>query len=240
MAIYALGDLHGRLDIYKEIKAFLNPEDKVYFLGDAVDRGPDSWELCKAILDDPQFEYLMGNHEDMLLAAIRSAKKYQDTGSQFDNPEFMQCYKNEGAQTVYDCWNDPNRDYYIHLLHNLPYQKLYANECGILVWLSHAGLTPNEYSMPGNFDLLWDREHFYDDWNEETFGPCVVVHGHTPLPYMWNYLCIPQEDRETGAFWYCNAHKICIDTGAYATNIAILLDLDTFDEHLFEVPQIIE
>lgn len=42
MAVYALSDLHGYLDLYKQIKEFLKPEDKVYFLGDAGDRGPQS------------------------------------------------------------------------------------------------------------------------------------------------------------------------------------------------------
>ena len=69
MSVYALSDLHGCLDIYKSVKALLNPEDKVYFLGDAGDRGPQSWETIKAIARDPQFIYLKGNHEDMLVAA---------------------------------------------------------------------------------------------------------------------------------------------------------------------------
>ena len=71
MAVYACSDLHGRLDLYKQIKAFLNPEDTVYFLGDAGDRGPDSWELIKTIYSDDQFVYLMGNHEEMLVEAMK-------------------------------------------------------------------------------------------------------------------------------------------------------------------------
>ena len=40
---------------------------------------------------------------------------------------------------------------------------------------------------------------------------------------------------ENGAFWYCNNHKVNIDTGAYASGSIVLLDLDTFDEHIFSV-----
>jgi hypothetical protein len=40
MSVYACGDLHGHLSIYNKIKAILNPEDKVYCVGDCVDRGP--------------------------------------------------------------------------------------------------------------------------------------------------------------------------------------------------------
>ena len=62
---FACSDLHGQLDLWKQIKSFLNPEDTVYFLGDAGDRGPDGWELIKAIANDSQVVYLKGNHEDM-------------------------------------------------------------------------------------------------------------------------------------------------------------------------------
>ena len=70
MSVYALGDLHGHYEIYEKVKAMLKPEDTVYFLGDAGDRGPDSWKCIKAIYDDPQFIYIKGNHEDMLVKAF--------------------------------------------------------------------------------------------------------------------------------------------------------------------------
>ena len=70
MSVYALGDLHGHYEIYEKVKAMLKPEDTVYFLGDAGDRGPDSWKCIKAIYDDPQFIYIYGNHEDMLVQAL--------------------------------------------------------------------------------------------------------------------------------------------------------------------------
>ena len=39
MAVYACSDLHGTMFLYKQIKNFLEPNDIVYFLGDAGDRG---------------------------------------------------------------------------------------------------------------------------------------------------------------------------------------------------------
>ena len=44
MATFALSDIHGHYEIYEKVKAMLKPEDIVYFLGDAGDRGPDSWK----------------------------------------------------------------------------------------------------------------------------------------------------------------------------------------------------
>ena len=70
MSVFACSDLHGMLHFYKTIKEFLKPEDVVFFLGDAGDRGPHPWETIKAILTDPQFIYIKGNHEDMLIDAM--------------------------------------------------------------------------------------------------------------------------------------------------------------------------
>ena len=76
MATYACSDLHGMMPLYKQIKNFLSPNDKVYYLGDAGDRGPNSWELIKTILADDQFVYIKGNHEDMLVKAMYDYVKY--------------------------------------------------------------------------------------------------------------------------------------------------------------------
>ena len=40
MATYAISDLHGRMDLFRQVKEFLQPEDVVYVLGDCGDRGP--------------------------------------------------------------------------------------------------------------------------------------------------------------------------------------------------------
>ena len=44
----------------------------------------------------------------------------------------------------------------------------------------------------------------------------------------------PEIPFEYGAFYYSGTQKICIDQGTYSSGRALLLDLDTFDEHIFE------
>lgn len=70
MSVLAWADLHGRMDIFLKGLTYLKPEDKVYFLGDAADRGPNGWEIIKAIIEDPRFIYIKGNHEDLMIKAI--------------------------------------------------------------------------------------------------------------------------------------------------------------------------
>ena len=69
---FAVADLHGMLNLYQQIKNFIKPEDKVYYLGDMGDRGTDCWETVKAIMNDSQFKVIMGNHEDMLIKSMKA------------------------------------------------------------------------------------------------------------------------------------------------------------------------
>ena len=76
MSIYCCSDLHGRYDIWRQIKSFLKPEDKLYYLGDAADRGPNGWKIIKELISDNRIIYIKGNHEDMLVKAMKEYIKY--------------------------------------------------------------------------------------------------------------------------------------------------------------------
>ena len=68
---YAIADIHGMFDIYIQVCDMLQPDDVVYFLGDAGDRGYDGFHCINYIYSDPQWIYLKGNHEDMFVHAAR-------------------------------------------------------------------------------------------------------------------------------------------------------------------------
>ena len=237
MATYACSDLHSQTLLYKKIKAFLNPEDKVYFLGDAADRGQKGWELIKTIYNDPQFIYLKGNHEDMLVQAGREYYQNDERIGKWGRILF----KNGGYETFND-WLSERQDFgleWLKLLDKLPEEDIYENELGFVIHLSHAGGTPMQ-NEEGNWvfsdDLIWDRSHFTDIWPIGA-GNLICVHGHTPNCYVHEELHPEVEDAniEIGAYWYCNNHKICLDCAAFATDMTVLLNLDTFDEHIFEI-----
>ena len=241
MSTYAVADLHGRLDLYKQIKDFLKPEDMVYFLGDAGDRGPNSWETIKAIYNDPQFIYIKGNHEDMLVNLMEADL---DEAPHFDEYWLV---KINGGESTYQGWlaeNEDDREEWYNRLKHLPTWRTYSNAEGILIWLTHAGFTPGKHNWPDDYKLLWDRSHFNAEW--EGMDNELVVHGHTPIPLLIkdinefceffegsaeNYIW---EDWDGGALWYCKDHKVCIDCGAAWYDCCVLLDLDTLDEHIFQ------
>lgn len=233
MSVYAISDLHGRLDLYQKVKNFLKPEDKVYCLGDCGDRGPNSWETIKAVAADPQFIYMKGNHEDMLVNAM---KEYLN--EDFYGNSLLLLYYNGGVDT-FDGWiNDGQSSNWYHYLRKLPAYQEYKNKDNITIMLCHAGFTPG-VKIPEDEDLIWNRDHIYDDPID---SKNICVHGHTPIqamikdcPNLVNSFKTLSNDYKDGAFWYCDGHKVNIDSGSYVTGKIILLDLDTFDEHIFTI-----
>ena len=240
--VYACSDLHGRYDLYEAICKMLQPEDKVYFLGDACDRGPDGWKLIKAILQNEQWIYLRGNHEDMLIDAMRDYF-HNDCCPVYRSYGLV--VSNGGQETLEAAFADEfAKEWIRHLDRNLKMWEEYTNKNGITIYMSHAGFTPNFYVdadgepifCPDAEKLTWDRHHFTDSWTGEEKEVCL--HGHTPLVYLHRELFRKADaEVEPGTLWYCNNHKVCIDNLSAFTNIVCLLDLDTFDEHIIEVKE---
>ncbi len=236
MKTYACADLHGCLNFYKAIKAVLEPEDRVYYLGDAGDRGPEPWETLDAVLNDPQFIFIKGNHEDMLEKALFSYLKFGKEELMWSD-DYHLLVQNGGSRTFTGARKSGRVGDLIRKLAKLPTYKTYTNTNGQTIYLSHAGFTPwmdeaGLIEIPGNKDLVWDRTHFFDGatdlWKENT----IIIHGHTPIPYLLEELDV-KEEWEGGAFWYADGRKCCIDSGACFYGQATLIDLDTFEERIF-------
>lgn len=235
---YALSDIHGMGDLWNQIKAYLQPDDKLYFLGDAADRGPDGFKIMQELLADPRVIYLMGNHE-MLMANGLSELKFPNRF--FHREDFELWTYCNGGEITYEAWEKAGKDYsWIKRLNKLPTLATYTNTSGKEIILCHAGFTPGN-KPEDDYDLIWNRNHFYDTTDEEEYPNTIVVHGHTPVPYLKSrYLRqrLPYTE-VNGACFYDNNHKIDIDTGAFATGKTVLLDLDTLEVISFET-EIIE
>jgi len=80
--LLAIGDIHGHLNKLQSLMAQVNPttKDQVVFLGDYVDRGPDSKGVIEYLIDFqkrfPKTVFLRGNHEQMLLDAMVEDRLY--------------------------------------------------------------------------------------------------------------------------------------------------------------------
>lgn len=232
MGVYAVSDLHGQKDLWEQIKAYLKPEDKLYCLGDCVDRGNYGFDILVEVLNRPNTEMIKGNHEDLMLKYYCHNMKV-DQFSLFANLWF----NNGGHYTVFNMENYPipTIDKILEQVRALPLMTSYVNAAGQKIILDHSGFTIDF----GQDDPMWNRSHFSDSWpKDEKWQNIYIIHGHTPVVAMGNYnfngienSYINKKDPEI--LRYCGGHKINIDLGCFATNKTCLLNLDTLEPIYF-------
>lgn len=233
---YVVSDLHGQIELYKAICNSLSADDKVICLGDCGDRGPAGWETIKAVYENPNWTYLMGNHEHLLIYAMHEALVFM--GKQQEDSDFAEytedaiplLYYNGGKETFHSWMKEGADPTWFSCLSSLPYFTSVVTEDGTTVLLSHAGFTPyRDITQIKNFNLVWDRKHINDKYSND-WQDVIILHGHTPCKYI-NKKWQPED----GAIYYANDRKICIDMASFATNTTCLFDINTFDEHIIQL-----
>ncbi len=224
--IYAIGDVHGRVDLLdrvleridKDLATHPVPQAIQVFLGDYVDRGPASREVLDRLVarkHTHQTVFLKGNHETYL-AGFATNPAILDEWQRFGGLVTLMSYgltpsinADAGARARLAADFD-------QALPESHRQFLAGLElsftCGDFFFV-HAGVRPRVPLVnQREADLLWIREDFL--LHEEDFGK-IIVHGHTPV-------------REPDI----RPNRINIDTGAYATGQLTCLSIER-DELLF-------
>lgn len=234
MSVYAISDLHGCYNIYEQVNNIIKPDDTVICLGDCGDRGPHSWKTIKAVYKNPQWIYLKGNHEDMLVKAIKEhLYNMSDECDRIRSRAQRLLYSNGGQRTLEEAIKGEYLHVWAKVLNDLKTCMLYTNSQGINIFLSHAGCTPKPQDLielkMDKYDLIWDREHFEDEWEEQMHN-VIVVHGHTPVQHLGYYA----KNEDLKAFHYCDNHKIDIDLGCFHSGRSCLLNLDTLEEQILK------
>jgi len=209
--IYAIGDIHGRNDLLarllEKIEADRDGEDaKIVFLGDYIDRGPDSSGVLDTLINRTGFEhldayFLKGNHEATLLDFLDRkpiGPSWADFGA-YDTlasygvsppkrktrPEDWEIVRSDLAEAI----PETHRSFYEGLLTHLDLDPYF---------FAHAGINPaRAIEDQTDHDLMWIRKPFLKYKKKlDRF----VVHGHSarksPIIGRW---------------------RLGIDTGAYMT-----------------------
>ena len=165
-AIYVIGDIHGCLRPLQRLLEKINPQagDEVVFIGDYIDRGPESREVVDHVLSLPfRCVFLMGNHEKMLLDYLDG----KDEGLFLANGG-LETIKSYGGHVA----NIPQA----HLRFFRDLRPMYETAHYLIV---HAGIRPlvplEKQSLE---DLVWIRQECF-----QFIGrfPKPIVFGHTPL-----------------------------------------------------------
>jgi serine/threonine protein phosphatase 1 len=174
--IYAVGDVHGRFDLMqiaeRRIDEHIASHDAtavVIFLGDYVDRGPQSKEVVERLMemtkDNPSCIALKGNHEDMMIDAITG------TGISL-------WWQNGGDATMTSYSNDVPMEH-IDWMKDLP--TMVKDDQGRVY--VHAGLMPDVSADDQQDEWnLWIRDRFLNA-RADQFDVPHIVHGHTPYHY---------------------------------------------------------
>jgi serine/threonine protein phosphatase 1 len=218
---YVVGDVHGRLDlltglldkIHAEIDRKPPRRALLVFLGDLIDRGPQSAEVVERLRTyrrhgvRPMF--ILGNHEEVLLRILDGDSSLIASWLNFGGSECLQSYGVDPRVIE----SKPKDEALAMVRKAIPaahveFLRGFADTCRFGDYLFvHAGIRPGvELASQRQSDLRWIREPFLVDESDHGF---VVVHGHS----------ISGKIDE-------QPNRIGIDTGAFATGILTALAIE--------------
>ena len=229
LRIFAVGDVHGRLDLLQAMHARIaddlaaNPPDdwRIIHLGDYGDRGPDTRGVIDHLVarrkNEPRIVTLCGNHDQSFLdfvgagdrvrlferfGGFETAASYGVTAD-FSTPDAVRATKETLVAAM-------PADH-LRFLAELPLTA----ELGDF-FFCHAGIRPGvplDEQQPD--DLIWIRDEFL---NDARLHPKVIVHGHTPV-----------EEAEI------MPNRAGVDTGAYRSGVLTALVIEGKEKRLLTV-----
>ena len=217
--IYAIGDIHGRRDLFEDLVALIEADDAargaaqttIVLLGDLIDRGPDSAGVLDAVIAlkaRRALRVIAGNHEEMLLAG-------------FERREVLRAFITYGGRETLlsygldrETFNEATLGELQAMLpalvpkRHLAFIREMENQvrCGDYLFV-HAGIRPGVgLELQRLSDLRWIRSEFLEDKRDHGV---IVIHGHT--------IADAVDER---------SNRIGIDTGAYASGVLTAIGLE--------------
>lgn len=217
--IYAISDIHGCAHLLEQMFRVIDADVahstpyraiEVY-LGDYIDRGPDSALTLDLLIDRSRRSntvFLKGNHEAFLAAVLRDPSRLADW-LRVGGRQTLMSY---GLSPPPNPGDEEQRALVRELFAAMPPQHREFLErlrlsftCGDFFFV-HAGVRPGvPLSEQQETDLLWIRDEFLQ--SKKNFGK-YIIHGHTPV-------------RSAEVL----TNRANIDTGAYATGNLTLLSI---------------
>lgn len=218
---YAIGDVHGRLDLLRDLLEAIRQDNGrrgpartyIIFLGDLVDRGPDSRGVVEYLLANPpdfaRSVFLKGNHEEFFLRVLAGE---DDTVRDWLTYGGYECCESYGIGIGW-ILNASPVEIQERLAATVPaaHRKFLENmadsfQFGDYLFV-HAGIRPGvPIDAQSSKDLRWIREGFLED---RTDHGVMVVHGHT--------IVATAEE---------HPNRIALDTGAYRSGILTALGIE--------------
>lgn len=220
IVVYAIGDVHGRLDCLDDLLGQIDADPArggrravLVFLGDLIDRGPESRGVVERVMAmcaaSEDVHCLCGNHEELLLTAAEGARQALGVFARAGGRETLlsygvseEIYEREDLKGVQRLIADHVPAAHLDFLRRLPDQLVVGDYVFV-----HAGIRPGiPLDAQKSSDMRWIRSPFLEHSGRyDRF----VVHGHTV----------------TGGP-DVRSNRIGIDTGAYRSGRLTALVLD--------------
>lgn len=210
--VYAIGDIHGRLDLLDTLLREIEADDakrgpaqsRIIFLGDLIDRGPHSAQVVARAMEvqasSSNCQFLLGNHEEVFLKALDGDLKALSFFVRIGGRETILSY----GVTEEEYRDSDYPELLDLLIRHVPASHIeFLSDFENLIVVGdfafvHAGIKPGQaLADQRTSDLRWIRREFLD--HRSGFEK-IIVHGHT----------ITEEVEIL-------PHRIGLDTGAYSS-----------------------
>lgn len=208
--VYAIGDIHGRYDLLQQLMSLITSHwertektakrVRILFLGDLIDRGPDSascLRLVTKLAQLPGVACLRGNHEDLLLRSVEGYPDAQRLWLENGGQSTLDSFDISPPASEEDCFDFAERVKAAipeEQLAMLTATRTHARSGDY--FFAHAGVRPGvSLSKQVDFDLFFIRDEFT---SSTQWHGAVIVHGHSVV----NEVSIME-------------NRIAIDTAAY-------------------------
>lgn len=209
-----IGDVHGHYEALCSLFNHIAPtaEDEIYFLGDLIDRGPESSQVVEFVMKN-DYRCILGNHEIMLLDALGNGK--------LNHQAFQGWLQNGGNATIMSYGHKMPSHEHIDWIKSLPFFFDLGD-----YWLVHAGVDPR-LSIPqqSQEQFCWIRSEFHTS-DTPYFQNKTIIIGHT-ITFTFNGLKPGQIAQGEG--W------LGIDTGVYHHGQGWLTALDLNTSTVYQV-----
>lgn len=209
-----IGDVHGYYDALMTLLQAIAPhsDDQVYFLGDLIDRGPQSSQVVNFVKEN-RYQCLLGNHEQMLLNILTSRSISNQT---------MQSWLSNGGRTTIASYEQATIPHdHLEWFLSLPTYLDLGD-----IWLTHAGIDPSlPLAKQTANQLCWVRDAFHS-MKKPYFPDKLIIVGHT---ITFTLPGVAPGKLAQGAGW------LDIDTGAYHPRSGWLTGLDVTNSQVYQV-----
>jgi len=218
--VYAIGDIHGRRDCLEALLNAIDADDAtrgpanttIIFLGDLVDRGPDSRgviEIAVATAKARRCVFLMGNHEEILIHSWEGDKRAAGLFHRVGGRETLMSYGISAHDyDQLDLVGLTDATARLVPAEQIAFLRGFEDSFTLGDYhFVHAGVRPGvALDAQAPADLRWIRREFLDDPRDHG---AMIVHGHsiTETPDL-------------------RANRIGIDTGAFASGTLTAVGLE--------------